>query len=102
VGDLATFKSQIDSQSGRVVESAQAALGLLQGAWSALLEVRNANVEASLQASFDLRKFHLSTFRFSVSTNYELLLKMKLDLNPRTGALSGFILGTAAFTDQTL
>ena len=39
-------------------------------------------------------------FEFSISADDELLLQVELDLNPRSGACAGLVLGTAAFTDQ--
>jgi hypothetical protein len=63
--DLAAIETQIDAQSGRVVQVGQRAQSLLAQVWSALLESRKASVEASLRATFDFRQIHTPATEFS-------------------------------------
>ena len=41
-----------------------------------------------------------TAFGIGISADYELLLQVQLDLDPRSGAFAGLVPGTAAFTDQ--
>jgi len=49
-----------------------------------------------------MRQNTFGAFRLGITANHELLLKMKLDLDPRADSFSGLVLGTASFADQTL
>ena len=43
-----------------------------------------------------------TAFGIGISADYELLLQVQLDLDPRSGAFAGLVPGAAAFTDQPL
>lgn len=64
-------------------------------------EAKECGDRSEIGANKQRTKIFLRSFRFGGSADNEFLFLVQLDLDPCSAALTGLILGTAAFADQT-